>query len=93
MIDEVQVVPWCNGHCVTASLLELDIGLVQRLMDVHKPIDNGLTMAGRHRQFREDHRNMIRRNVLRERERERETDRERQRQRERQRDRETNQRC
>ena len=79
VIDEVQVMPWSDGHCVTATLLQFDVCLVQCLVDIHKPVDNGLSMAGRDRQIREHNRNVIRRDVLRGRGRERERERERER--------------
>ena len=41
MIYEVQVVSGCDGHGVASPLGQTGVGLVQRLVDVHKGIDDG----------------------------------------------------
>jgi hypothetical protein len=46
VVDEVEVVPWCDGHGSGSPLGEGDIGLVQGLVDVDEPIDDGLAVGG-----------------------------------------------
>ena len=76
MVDEVQVVPWRDSHGVASSLLQLDVRLVECLVYVDKPVDDGLAMAGGHGQLGKDHGNMIWRDVLRGRKRKREGEKE-----------------
>ena len=45
MVDEVEVVPWSDGHGPGSPLGEGDVGLVQGLVDVDEPIDDGLTIG------------------------------------------------
>ena len=45
VVDEVEVVPWSDGHGPGSPLGEGDVGLVQGLVDVDEPIDDGLAVG------------------------------------------------
>ena len=45
MVNEVEVVPWSDGHGPGSPLGEGDVGLVQGLVDVDEPIDDGLAVG------------------------------------------------
>lgn len=47
MVDEVQVVPRCDGHGPTSPLHQPGVGLVQGMVHVHEGVDDGLTVSGR----------------------------------------------
>ena len=47
MVDEVQVVSRCDCHGVTSTLHQPDVSLVESLMDIHKGIDNRLSVGRR----------------------------------------------
>ena len=63
VIDEVQVVSGCDGHGAGSLLGQPGVGLVQRLVDVHKGVDDGLPVGGRLGQVGIDRGNKVR-NVL-----------------------------
>ena len=46
VIDEVQVVSRCDGHGASSPLGQPGVGLVQRLVNVHKGVDDGLPVGG-----------------------------------------------
>ena len=46
VIDEVQVVPGCDGHGTTATLAEPAVSLVQCLVHIDECIDDGISVAG-----------------------------------------------
>ena len=44
MVDEVEVVSWCDSHGVSALLCQPRVGLVEGLVNIHnKGIDDGLS--------------------------------------------------
>ena len=52
MVDEVEVMPWCDGHGSSPSLEQTIVGLMQSLVDIHKGVDDGLSVAWGLRNFR-----------------------------------------
>lgn len=42
VVNEVQIVTWSDGHHTATSSGHLCIGLVQRLMDIDKAVNDGL---------------------------------------------------
>ena len=64
VVDEVEVVPWCDGHGSGSPLGKGDVGLVQGLVDVDKPIDDGLTMGRGLGKVRVHHWEVVWNNVL-----------------------------
>ena len=64
MVNEVEVVPWGDGHGSATPLAQGDVGLVQSLVDVDKTIDDGLSVGGGLGQLRVHHREVVRTHVL-----------------------------
>ena len=64
MVDEVEVVSRCDGHCGASSLGQSCVGLMEGLVDVHKAIDDGLSVRRGLRKVGVDHRKHVRGNVL-----------------------------
>ena len=64
MVDEVEVVSGSNGHGPSTSLGQTSVGLVKGLMDVHKCIDDGLSMRRRLGHFGKHCWENVRTNIL-----------------------------
>ena len=64
MVDEVEVVPWSDGHGPGSPLGEGDVGLVQGLVDVDEPIDDGLAVGRGLGKVRVNHWEVVWNNVL-----------------------------
>ena len=47
VVDEVEVVSWCDSHGVSALLCQPRVGLVEGLVYIHKGIDDGLSVCWR----------------------------------------------
>ena len=45
MVNEVEVVSRRDGHGVASPLGQPDVGLVEGLVHVHKPVDDGLPVG------------------------------------------------
>ena len=64
MVDEVEVVSWSDGHGRASSLGQSCVCLIEGLVDVHKAIDDGLSVCRGLGEVGIDHWNHVRRNVL-----------------------------
>lgn len=47
VMDKVQIVTWGDGHRAASALRQSAVRLVQRLVDVHAPVDDGIPVGGR----------------------------------------------
>lgn len=64
VVDEVEVMPGCDSHGTPTSLEQTTVGLMQSLVDVHKGVDDGLSVVWGLRNFRKHSREQIWTHIL-----------------------------
>ena len=64
MVDEIQIVTWCDGHRSAASPCNASIRIVQRLMNEDECRNDGIAMAHWNGNVAADGDEVARRNIL-----------------------------